>query len=82
MGVTFWLRLAGYVAVIRDGVPVVEMRRKNPQWVPRRLLHELTRAGVQPLPSRSGVYRFLRRQRDKTSNLWTERHPPQTEGIR
>ena len=65
-------RYQAVLAVIRDGVPVVE--------VARRLLHELTRAGVQPLPSRSGVYRFLRRQRDKTSNLWTERHPPELRG--
>jgi len=40
---------------------VLEMRRLNPVWGPRRLLHELERAGVQPLPSRSGIYRLLRR---------------------
>lgn len=40
---------------------VLEMRRLNPVWGPRRLLHELERAGVDPLPSRSGIYRLLRR---------------------
>lgn len=38
---------------------VLEWRRQNPGWGPRRLLHELGAAGVQPLPSRSGVYRAL-----------------------
>ena len=40
---------------------VLEMSRVNPGWGPRRLLHELTRKGVQPLPSRSGIYRLLKR---------------------
>jgi transposase InsO family protein len=40
---------------------VLEMRRVNPGWGPRRLLHELDRAGVEPMPSRSGVYRLLKR---------------------
>lgn len=40
---------------------VLEMRRVNPGWGPRRLLHELERAGVEPMPSRSGVYRLLKR---------------------
>ena len=41
---------------------VLEMRRINPDWGPRRLLHELAREGIDPLPSRSGIYRLLRRQ--------------------
>ena len=41
---------------------VLEMRRVNPDWGPRRLLHELAREGVDPLPSRSGIYRLLKRQ--------------------
>jgi len=40
---------------------VLEARRRNPDWGPRRLVHEATRAGVDPVPSRSGVYRALRR---------------------
>ena len=40
-------------------VLVLEMRRAHPHWGPRRLLHELARAGVCPMPSRSGVYRAL-----------------------
>lgn len=40
-------------------VLVLEMRRAHPHWGPRRLLHELERAGVNPMPSRSGVYRAL-----------------------
>jgi len=40
---------------------VVEARRRNPGWGPRRLVHEVTRAGVSPVPSRSGVYRLLKR---------------------
>jgi transposase len=31
---------------------VLEWRRVHPGWGPRRLLHELHRAGVSPLPSR------------------------------
>jgi transposase InsO family protein len=38
---------------------VLEMRRVHPGWGPRRILHELRRGGVDPLPSRSGVYRAL-----------------------
>ena len=40
---------------------VLETRRRNPDWGPRRLLHEASRAGLQPVPSRSGIYRALRR---------------------
>ena len=40
---------------------VLEARRRNPDWGPRRLVHEAARAGVVPVPSRSGVYRLLRR---------------------
>jgi transposase InsO family protein len=40
---------------------VLEARRRNPDWGPRRLVHEAARAGVEPAPSRSGVYRALRR---------------------
>jgi transposase InsO family protein len=40
---------------------VLETRRRNPDWGPRRLVHEALRAGVQPAPSRSGIYRALKR---------------------
>ena len=38
---------------------IVELRRAHPTWGPRTLLHQLARAGVEPLPSRSSVYRAL-----------------------
>ena len=40
---------------------VLEARRRHPEWGPRRLVHEAVRAGVEPAPSRSGVYRLLKR---------------------
>ncbi len=40
---------------------VLETRRTNPDWGPRRLVHEAARAGLEPRPSRSGIYRALRR---------------------
>lgn len=40
---------------------VAETRRRNPLWGARRLVHEAARAGVNPLPSRSGVQRLLKR---------------------
>jgi transposase InsO family protein len=40
---------------------VLEARRRNPGWGPRRLVHEAARSGLVPVPSRSGVYRALRR---------------------
>ena len=38
---------------------VLEMRRAHPYWGARRIAFELTRKGVQPAPSESGVYRCL-----------------------
>jgi transposase InsO family protein len=38
---------------------VVELRRQHPGWGPRTILSRLVRAGVTPLPSRSGIYRAL-----------------------
>jgi transposase len=40
---------------------VRELRRTHPSWGPRRILFELGRRGVDPLPSESGVYRALLR---------------------
>jgi transposase InsO family protein len=59
---------------------VLEARRRNPGWGPRRLVHEAARAGLEPAPSRSGVYRALkraglidpqaRRRRDRRFRRW------------
>jgi transposase InsO family protein len=59
---------------------VLETRRRNPDWGPRRLVHEAARAGVEPVPSRSGIYRALkradlidpgaRRRRDRKFKRW------------
>ena len=38
---------------------VLELRRLHPQWGPRTILSRLARAGVEPLPSRSAIYRRL-----------------------
>ena len=59
---------------------VLEARRRNPGWGPRRLVHEAARAGLDAAPSRSGVYRALkraglidpqaRRRRDRRFRRW------------
>src|SRR5512132_3431130 len=40
---------------------VLEARRRNPDWGPRRLVHEASRAGAERVPPRSRIYRALRR---------------------
>jgi transposase InsO family protein len=40
---------------------ICEIRRLHPGWGPRRIEHELARAGIEPVPSRSAIYRCLRR---------------------
>jgi transposase len=40
---------------------VLELRRVHPAWGPRRIVVELARRGVVPVPSESGVYRALTR---------------------
>jgi transposase InsO family protein len=40
---------------------ICELRREHPGWGPRRIEHQLTRAGAEPVPSRSAIYRCLRR---------------------
>jgi transposase InsO family protein len=42
---------------------VCELRRAHPRWGPRRLVHELRRAGISPVPSRSTVYPVLVRHK-------------------
>jgi len=38
---------------------IVELRRAHPMWGPQRILYQLERDAMVPLPSRSGVYRCL-----------------------
>jgi len=40
---------------------ICELRRLHPGWGPRRIEHQLGRLGVDPVPSRSAIYRCLRR---------------------
>jgi transposase len=56
---------------------LLELRRTRPYWGPRRLVFELGKRGVRPLPSSSGVYRALLRAgmidpaaRDRRSRKW------------
>jgi transposase InsO family protein len=69
------------------GVEVVlaEMRRVRPGWGPRRLVFELARSGIDPVPSESAVYRALvrlnlidpdaRRGRDRKWRRWERGRP-------
>ena len=34
---------------------ICELRREHPGWGPRRIEHQLARAGVDPVPSRSAI---------------------------
>jgi transposase len=64
---------------------VCELRREHPRWGPVRLVHELAKAGVVPVPSRMSAYRALvrhglvepgaRRRRKDTWRRW-EREAP------
>jgi transposase InsO family protein len=66
-------------------VAVLEARRKHPGWGARRIVFELGRAGVSPVPSESGVYRALhraglidpgaRRRRKDTWKRWERARP-------
>jgi hypothetical protein len=56
---------------------LLELRRSRSYWGPRRLVHELAKRGVQPVPSASAAYRALVRAgmvdstaRDKRSRKW------------
>src|SRR3954452_14561125 len=61
-------------------VSIARMRTSHPSWGPRRLVYELARAGVDPVPSESAVYRALvrlnlidpsgRRRRDRKWKRW------------
>jgi len=66
-------------------VALAQMRRAHPSWGPRRLVFELAKRGVEPVPSATGVYRALvrlnlidadaRRPRDRKWKRW-ERGTP------
>ncbi len=66
-------------------VALAELRRAHPGWGPKRLVFELRRRGVDPVPSEAGVYRALvrldlidpaaRRPRDRKWKRW-ERGTP------
>jgi transposase InsO family protein len=56
---------------------MLELRRSRPYWGPRRLVFELAKRKVSPLPSESAVYRALVRaamidpsMRDRRSRKW------------
>jgi transposase InsO family protein len=59
---------------------VVELRKAHPGWGPRTIRYHLEREGVEPVPSRSGIYRALlrhnlvdqkaRRKRRKDYRRW------------
>ena len=38
---------------------VCEVRREHPRWGPVRIVHELAKAGISPVPSRMSAYRVL-----------------------
>src|SRR5207244_7641603 len=40
---------------------ICELRREHPGWGPRRIEHHLAKEGVDPVPSRSSIYRCLKR---------------------
>jgi transposase len=40
---------------------ICELRREHPGWGPRRIEHQLGRAGLDSVPSRSSIYRCLKR---------------------
>ena len=66
-------------------VAIARLRQAHPSWGPRRLVFELARAGLEPVPSESAVYRALvrlnlidpsgRRRRDRKWKRW-ERGAP------
>lgn len=56
---------------------LLELRRSRPYWGPRRLVFELAKRGVRPVPSESAAYRALVRAamidpslRDRRSRKW------------
>jgi hypothetical protein len=66
---------------------ICQMRGAHPRWGPRRLLFELGKAKVTPLPSRSTIYRVLvrhqlvparkRKRRRQDYKRWQREEPMQ-----
>jgi len=66
---------------------ICELRREHPGWGPRRIEHQLGRLGLDPVPSRSAIYRCLkrhglielrrRRKRREEFRRWEREHPMQ-----
>jgi transposase InsO family protein len=61
----------------RVEVALLELRRSRPYWGPRRLVFELAKRGVTPVPSESAAYRALVRAqmidpdlRDRRARKW------------
>ena len=60
---------------------VLEARRRNPSWGPRRLVHEAARAGLDPVPSKQRREHecSTQRQRQRRSgdlyHAMTDAHP-------
>jgi transposase InsO family protein len=66
---------------------ICELRREHPGWGPRRIEHQLAKTGVDLVPSRSSIYRCLkrhglielrrRRKRRHEFRRWEREHPMQ-----
>src|ERR1700760_515465 len=66
-------------------VEIARLRFAHPTWGPRRLVYELDRLGVRPVPGRTSVYRALvrlslidpaaRRPRDRKWKRWERGEP-------
>jgi transposase len=66
---------------------ICQLRGAHPRWGPRRLLYELGKARVSPLPSRSTIYRVLvrhglvparkRKRRRQDYKRWQREEPMQ-----
>jgi transposase InsO family protein len=66
---------------------ICELRREHPGWGPRRIEHQLGQLGIEPVPSRSAIYRCLkrhalielrrRRKRRDEFRRWEREHPMQ-----
>ena len=66
-------------------VRVIELRRQNLFWGPKRIQYQLLREGIDPVPSLSGIYRALKRanmiqpgarkERDRKFKRWERGGP-------
>ena len=71
----FWLLFAmGFLSLmLRPGLGLPGLVDRS-HGSPRRLVHELTKRGVDPFPSRSGVSRLLKRPDLIDPNARRKRH--------